>query len=206
MTLDPGYGETPLPFDELDALTPAAREALEEPITKAAVYDLEQAVEAEATEQLITDVLEDRLGLDELLSDHFLRDLHQRLYGDVWIWAGTHRRHLFNLGVDPAYIALDLRTSIETIQYRWDHTEDWTPRELGVAVHAECVRIHPFTDGNGRSTRLYADLTFLAAQESEDVEMYDWSIDKKSYVALLREYDINRDPKPLAAFIPTYKL
>lgn len=46
MTLDPGYGETPLPFDELDALTPAAREALEEPIAKAAVYDLEQAVQA----------------------------------------------------------------------------------------------------------------------------------------------------------------
>lgn len=206
MTLDPGYGETPLPFDELDALTAAAREALEEPITKAAVYDLEQAIEAEVTEQLITDVLENRLGLVELLSDGFLRELHQRLYGDIWSWAGAHRHHLFNLGVDPAYISLELRTAIETIRYRWDHTDDWTPRELGIAVHAEHVRIHPFTDGNGRSTRLYADLIFLAAQESEDVEMYDWSIHKKTYVELLRTYDINRDPKPLAAFIPVYKL
>lgn len=206
MTLDPGYGETPLPFEELDALTAEARDALDDPITKAAVYDLEQAVQAEVTEQLLIDVLEDRLGLEELLSDHFLRALHQRMYGDIWTWAGTYRRHLFNLGIDPAYIAPELRTSIDSISYRWQHTDDWTARELGIAVHAECVRIHPFTDGNGRSTRLYADLIFIAAQDSEDVEMYDWSIDKKPYIDLLRAYDISRDPQRLADFVQVYRL
>ncbi|MFF5083844.1 Fic family protein [Actinoplanes sp. NPDC000266] len=38
-----------------------------------------------------------------------------------------------------------------------------TPRELGIAAHAEIVRIRPFADGNGRSTRLLADLVFIAA-------------------------------------------
>lgn len=140
-----------------------------------------------------------------MLSDGFLRELHQELYGEIWNWAGVYRRYLLNIGVDPAYVPLELRASMETIRYRWNNTEDWTARDLGIAVHAEGVRIHPFVDGNGRSTRLQADLTFLAAQGSEDVEMYNWSIDKKTYVELLRTYDMNRDPKPLGAFVPVYR-
>jgi fido (protein-threonine AMPylation protein) len=69
-------------------------------------------------------------------------------------------------------------------------------------VHAETVRIHPFIDGNGRTTRLLADLAFLAAQGDESVESYDWAVDKDRYIALLREYDRTRDPRPLATFIP----
>ncbi|MGK2853628.1 MAG: hypothetical protein ACSLE3_05885 [Microbacteriaceae bacterium] len=45
MPLVPGYGETPVSGDELDALLPSARELLGAPITLAAVYDLEQAVQ-----------------------------------------------------------------------------------------------------------------------------------------------------------------
>lgn len=33
-------------------------------------------------------------------------------------------------------------------------------------------------------------------------EVYDWAVDKRQYIRLLREYDITRDPKPLAAFVP----
>ena len=56
-------------------------------------------------------------------------------------------------------------------------------------MHAETVRIHPFIDGNGRTTRLLADLVFLAAQGDESLESYDWAVDKDRYIALLREYD-----------------
>ncbi|MGK2882612.1 MAG: Fic family protein [Mycobacterium sp.] len=48
--------------------------------------------------------------------------------------------------------------------YRWEHTDDWTPRQLGLVVHAETVRIHPFTDGNGRTTRILTDVVFAAVQ------------------------------------------
>jgi Fic family protein len=53
-------------------------------------------------------------------------------------------------------------------------------------VHAETVRIHGFVDGNGRTTRLLADLVFLAAQDAEAIGTYDWDIDKRRYIALLR--------------------
>jgi fido (protein-threonine AMPylation protein) len=114
---------------------------------------------------------------------------------------GTFRQRELNIGVAPEHIAVELHRSVETIRYRWQHTEDWTPRELGIAVHAETVRIHPFTDGNGRTTRLLADLVFVAAQDSDVPALYDWQLDKRRYVDLLRQYDRHRDPRELAAFV-----
>lgn len=206
MPLTPGYGETPVPDDDLESLLPEVRSLFGEPISKAAVYDLEQAVQEEVTEALLTEVLAGRRTLDELLRDHFLRELHGRLYGDIWAWAGVFRQNELNIGVDPWQIAVQLRDSLETIRYRWGRTDDWSPREVGIAAHAETVRIHPFTDGNGRTTRLLADLVFVAAQDGEVLEQYDWQLDKSRYIALLREYDVHRDPRELAAFIAVQPL
>lgn len=202
MALAPGYGETPLDPEEAEALTARARALLGDDPTKADLYDAEQAVLAEVSEHLLDDVADGALGLDEILSDHFLRDLHLKLYGDIWTWAGRFRTRELNIGIAPEQIAVALRTFLENARYRWQHTEDWTARELGIAVHAETVRIHPFIDGNGRTTRLLADLLFLAAQGDESLEAYDWAVDKDRYIDLLREYDRTRDPLPLAAFIP----
>ncbi|WP_228832414.1 Fic family protein [Nocardia brasiliensis] len=198
----PGYGETPVPDDEADALLPDIRELLGEPVSKAAVYDLEQAIQVEVSETLLNAVLEETLTLDEMLSAYFLRELHSRLYGDIWAWAGKFRLRELNIGVAPEQIAVELHGSLETIRYRWHHTNDWTARQLGVAAHAETVRVHPFTDGNGRTTRLLADLVFIAAQDGAAFEQYDWELDKSQYIALLRGYDGHRDPRHLADFIP----
>lgn len=40
MSFNPDYGKTPLPFEELDAILPAARESLAEPITKPGFTDV----------------------------------------------------------------------------------------------------------------------------------------------------------------------
>jgi fido (protein-threonine AMPylation protein) len=221
MSLPPHYGETPVPGDELQALLPSARDVLGEPVTKAAVYDLEQGLQVEVAEELMTAVLfgvaaladSGRLevtdgltlcgdiGVNDLVNDSFLRALHEGLYGEIWDWAGRYRSRGLNIGVAPEAIAVEVRSSLDSIRYRWEHTQDWTPRELGIAVHAETVRIHPFSDGNGRTTRLLADLVFAAAQEGEAIYEYDWDLDKREYIALLRAYDVSRDPRALAAFV-----
>lgn len=207
MTLDPGYGETPVPDDELSALLSGVRELLGDPVTRMAVYDLELAIAEEVAEAHILAVLAGTLTLDELLTDHFIRELHRKLYGEIWLWAGVFRKRELNIGVAPEQISMELRAALDTLRHRWEHTDDWSARELGVAAHADTVRIHPFTDGNGRSTRLLADLVFLAAQDPEAVaECYDWAVDKGQYITLLRDYDINRDPKRLAGFIPVRRL
>ena len=200
MPLPPSYGETPLPHDELTALTKGVVDVLGTPITKAAVYDLEQAVQDHVSEELITAAIEGSLLLDDLLSNYFVRELHKRLYGDIWVWAGRLRQHEVNIGVAPEQIAVELRRCLDNIRYRWEHTNDWTARILGIAAHAETVRIHPFVDGNGRTTRLLADLVHLAAQEQAECQ-YDWDVDKQRYIELLREFDVRRTADDLAAFV-----
>ena len=75
-------------------------------------------------------------------------------------------------------------------------------RSLDITAHAELVHIHPFVDGNGRTTRLLADLVFLAAQGEGDVLAYDWNFDRDEYIGLLREYDATLDPGNLIEFVP----
>lgn len=48
---------------------------------------------------MLTLVLEGSLLLDDLLSDYFLRELHRRMYGDIWNWAGLYRQRELNIGV-----------------------------------------------------------------------------------------------------------
>lgn len=200
MPLQPGYGETPLSGDELDALLPHVVTTLGMPVSKADIFDLESAGLQDVAEGLITDVFNGDLTLDELLTDQFLRDLHRQLYGDIWTWAGRWRSSEINLGVAPEQIAVDLRTTMDNIRYRWGNTNDWTARELGIATHAEGVRVHPFADGNGRATRLHADLVFIAAQDSP-THQYDCDVDKRRYIKLLRDFDRGRDVTDFAAFI-----
>lgn len=88
MPLTPGYGETPLPHDELTALLPEIVEVLDKPITRGDVYDIEQGLQDKAFDELMPSAIDGSLGLDELLSDYFVRDLHTRLYGPVWDWPG----------------------------------------------------------------------------------------------------------------------
>jgi fido (protein-threonine AMPylation protein) len=200
MSLTPGFGQTPLPHDELAALLPEVVVVLGEPITRAAVYDLEQGLQDRVADELMPAAIDGSLPLDALLNDYFVRDLHARLFGPVWNWAGRWRRTEVNIGVAPERIAVELRNALDAIAYRWDHTDDWTLRQLGIVVHAETVRIHPFVDGNGRTTRFLADLVFAAVQDPTEVQ-YEWDLEKARYIELLRAYDQNRDVVDLAAFV-----
>ena len=109
MTLAPGYGETPLDPEEAEALTARARASLGDDPTKADLYEAEQAVLVEISEHLLAEVADGALGLDEILSDVFLRDLHLKLYGDIWTWAGRYRTRKVSIGIAPEQIAVGLR-------------------------------------------------------------------------------------------------
>ena len=162
---------------------------------------MEQQIQDILAEELVEQVLVGVLGVADLLTDHFVRDLHRRLYAPVWEWGGRQRARETNIGIAPEHIAVELHHSLDDLRYRSEHEPGMTPRALGIAVHAALVHIHPF-DGNGRVTRLLADLVFLAAQDDEPLLAYDWEIDRRTYIRLLGNYDQNRDPSELVAFIP----
>lgn len=146
------------------------------------------------------------LTVAELLTDHLVREMHNELYEGIWRWAGLLRQRELSIGVPPERVAVELRSSLESIAHRWAHTHDWSAHELGIAVHAEVVRIHPFVDGNGRTTRMLANLVFVAAQDQDRLDVYDWTPDRDAYIGVLRRYDGHRDPSELSRLIESLPL
>lgn len=206
MTLRPDYGETLVPEEEKDALTDAAREALGDPIRKADLYSLEQLIQDEVADEYVAHVIDGSLTTHQVLTDHLVRELHERLYGPVWQWGGRQRARETNIGIAPEHIAVELRSSLDDLRWQWEHGTGISPRWLGIAAHAALVRIHPFVDGNGRVTRLLADLVHLAAQGDEPLMAYDWEIDRGAYIRLLGQYDRTRDPTPLVNLVQVMEL
>lgn len=107
MGIEPGYGETSLEPEEVDALTPQAREIFGDHPKKIELYQAEQAINDDVSIALLDDIVDGRLELADILTYTFLRDLHQKLYGDLWTWAGRYRTRDLNIGVNPGRIAVE---------------------------------------------------------------------------------------------------
>ena len=88
---------TPLDPDELDGLK------FKHISTKGELDQLEQAGITEGLQWLA------KQKKPDVLSEAFVLELHKRLFGSVWKWAGKFRRTEKNLGVDPIQIAIQLR-------------------------------------------------------------------------------------------------
>lgn len=201
--IDPGYADTPLSPDEADALLPQVRQLLGDVPLQADIYALEQPILAEVTLEALEAVGSGEVGLRELLDGRWLFDLHRQIYGDIWSWAGSQATRLRSIGIDPADIRPQLRVSLGNFQYRWEHDDNLSSRELGLLVHAETVRIHPFIDGNGRTTRLLGNLVFAAAQGPDGpLLQYDWNVDKDPYIDGLRSYDRTLSVAALVDLVP----
>jgi Fic-DOC domain mobile mystery protein B len=100
-------------------------------------------------------------GPTNVLTNGFLMDLHRRMFCDVWKWAGTQRRRETNIGVDPSTIATSTEQALDDAIY-WHEHETYATNEIAVRIHHRLVAIHPFPNGNGRCTRLVADLYLIA--------------------------------------------
>lgn len=139
----------------------------------------------------------------KLTEEAYLTKLHQRMFGDVWSWAGKFRIRETNIGVLPHQIPTRLREFLGDVAY-WLAHETYPPDELAARFHHGLVLIHPFTNGNGRHARMAADL--MCRQLAQ--EPFTWgqhSLDtagetRQAYLAALRSAD-RHDLAPLLAFV-----
>ena len=100
-------------------------------------------------------------------TDSFLCELHRRMFGQVWNWAGKYRTTDKNIGDVPAYrVATDVRQTLDDARYQFEK-QSYEPRELAVRLHHRLVWIHPFVNGNGRCTRLMADVVVKRARAKQ---------------------------------------
>lgn len=92
----------------------------------------------------------------DLLAMEFTRELHQRLFGLVWKWAGSFRMTEKNIGVDPVTIHVEYHKLLNDARHWLDHRV-FTPFEFAARFHHRQVQIHLFPNGNGRHSRIMTD-------------------------------------------------
>lgn len=138
----------------------------------------------------------------DVLDEKFLLNLHKRMFGKVWKWAGTFRTTQRNIGVDAYKIGIELRTLLDGARY-WIANNTFSPDEIAVRFHHKLVWIHPFPNGNGRHARMAADLLAIALGRPRftwgSASLVEAAATRAQYVAALKAADAH-DIAPLRAF------
>lgn len=93
----------------------------------------------------------------EVLTEEFVRMVHGRMFANVWNWAGEFRRSNKNIGVDKFQIGMELRNLLDDCRY-WIEHSTYQADEIAVRYSHRLVFIHCFPNGNGRHSRLMADV------------------------------------------------
>lgn len=97
----------------------------------------------------------------DVLDEDFLCALHKRMFGEVWAWAGEFSKETGrNIGLDTWEIGPALRQLLGDVRYWIDH-KSFPPDEIATRFHHRLVLIHPFPNGNGRLSRMAADLLIV---------------------------------------------
>ena len=137
-----------------------------------------------------------------VLAEPFLRGLHRRMFNRVWRWAGRYRTTERNLGVASYRVLPELLRIIDDARYWIDH-QSWGPDELAVRLHHRLVFVHPFPNGNGRWSRLAADI--LIVRQGRDrftwgrANLQNANDARRAYIDALHAAD-DHDFEPLTAF------
>lgn len=130
----------------------------------------------------------------DVLTDAFAATLHNRLFGEVWDWAGSFRRTGKNIGIDPIHIRVALRALMDDARY-WVDRRTYPASEAAIRLHHRLVQIHPFPNGNGRHARILADTVLARVYDAPPI---DWagghdlgklSERRAAYIAALRAAD-----------------
>jgi Fic-DOC domain mobile mystery protein B len=147
LELDNIDGQTPLDEEEKDGLlipTIATRGELDE-------------FEQQNIEQAVQWTLGRSFKPETVFTEDFIRMVHKRMYADVWSWAGEFRKTNKNMGIDKWQIPTELRYLLDDIRY-WHENNTYPPDEIALRFKHRIVRIHCFPNGNGRHSRLMADI------------------------------------------------
>jgi len=98
-------------------------------------------------------------------------NLHKRLFGDVWDWAGTFRKTGKNIGIDPVHIPVEIRMLMNNARY-WAEHQTYPASQAAVRFHHRLFQIHPFPNGNGRHARIMTDAVLTRVYKTKPI---DWA-------------------------------
>ena len=141
-------GNTPIHPDEAAKLIPnlASKKELDE-------WERQNILEAQKW-AFGSRVMKSRNPLDEI----YLRELHRRMFGETWKWAGKYRTRDANLGCPFHEIRERIGILLGDAQF-WIANKTFTLDEIAVRFHHRLVaQVHAFPNGNERHARMLADV------------------------------------------------
>lgn len=95
------------------------------------------------------------------LSTPALQELHRRMFGETWRWAGTYRTSDKNISPYRWTQVPELAGNLVADTRARYESSDKSPEaldDIALRFHHELVHIHPWPNGNGRHARLATDL------------------------------------------------
>jgi Fic-DOC domain mobile mystery protein B len=148
-------------------------------------------------EKAIKWTLRIRLKKEELLSEKFIKRLHKQMFGEVWEWAGNFRLTEKNIGITRTQIPMQLKILLDDCLW-WIEHETYSPDEIALRFKHRLVSIHCFANGNGRHSRLMAN---LLVGKIFDLPFFTWQKGggRNQYISSLKAADLNNFG-PLLAF------
>ncbi len=75
------------------------------------------------------DWLARRKKKEPILGETFICQLHEKMFGKIWIWAGNFRRTNKNIGVEWPYVSVELKMLRDDVTY-WIENKTFTPEEI----------------------------------------------------------------------------
>ena len=140
-------GQTPIDEDEKEGLL------IKTISTRGELDEFEQVNIQEAVEWS----MRRKFTKEQILTEDFILLVHKKMFGSVWEWAGKKRKTNKNIGVDKTHITVEIRKLLDDCSY-WIENNTFDPDEIAVRFSHRLVRIHVFPNGNGRQSRLIADI------------------------------------------------
>jgi Fic-DOC domain mobile mystery protein B len=140
-------GQTPLDEEERDGLL------IDGITTRADLDEFEQ----QNIEKAVEWTMQRRYKAEKVFTQEFACELHRRMFGDVWKWAGQFRRSNKNLGCEWHKVGIALKQLNGDAAY-WLQQQTCSAEELAVRYKHALASIHCFSNGNGRHSRLMGDI------------------------------------------------
>lgn len=140
-------GQTPLDEDEKEGLL------IKSIATRGELDEFEQQNIEDAIQWSLTR----KFKTEQILSESFIQQLHIKMYSNIWKWAGEYRKTNKNIGVDKLEIPVALRSLIDDASH-WLQNNVYEPDEFAIRFKHRLVSIHCFPNGNGRHSRMIADI------------------------------------------------
>lgn len=113
--------------------------------------------EQQNIEKAIEWTLTKKFKKEQILSEEFVCQLHHRMYSDVWAWAGKFRTSEKNIGIKAYLIGPSLKQLNDDCLH-WINHKTYSEEEIAILYKHKIVAIHCFANGNGRHSRLMADV------------------------------------------------